>query len=392
MRPSLQNFLNFLLWMLVVDSFVPILLILHYITGFDVIWIFKLPVVVFFLIVILYHVDFKIKLVFISRAFVFLGFLGVALGPTINYGFRENYEFSTIVPYLYSVILPVLSISFGVQLAALGESYLLSKFYVYVDIAFFLTVLIVGVYAIGYFLGAIAYWGLGTYMHYYLPFLLVRGKKVGSLLAVAAVVISGKRAVLVNVISELLVYLSGKVFSSNKYRITKLFVFIVCFFIGAFLLHKVGAFSRFEALGNINFDNAYSVLVAFSGRWEEVVGILAYMSEYPLSWLIGAGASGVYLWQLEAADYAEYKTYAHFMPFAYLFRFGLPFVVLVYANFIYVLVKYRKMYQSPFYLVFFGCVMGSFFGANLLIDALPWVFYGILLGLGEARKKQINVT
>jgi hypothetical protein len=150
------------------------------------------------------------------------------------------------------------------------------------------------------------------------------------------------------------------------------------------LMASLNALDRFQAIAQVSFDDPYTLLVAFSGRWEEVIGVLDYMQQHPSSWLLGAGAGGAYQWIVVLSDYEEVKSYAHFMPVAYLFKFGLPFTLFVYGAFIRLMVRQRAHFRDPFYLSFCACVVASLFGANLLIDVLPWFFCGYVVRL-DAR-------
>ena len=131
-----------------------------------------------------------------------------------------------------------------------------------------------------------------------------------------------------------------------------------------------------------DITNPDDLAILLSGRFEEFLGVYEYFNEHPSHIFLGAPPGSFYHWVMPLSDYEATKNYSHLTPLGYLFRYGLLFCVLIYGCFIHALIKFRSS-RDPFYLVFVGIFTSSFFGANLIIDPLSWIFIGLLYRLNK---------
>ena len=145
-------------------------------------------------------------------------------------------------------------------------------------------------------------------------------------------------------------------------------------------------FYRVRSTFDVDFTDEYSVLIAFGGRFEEVVGIFKYFMQNPLKVVFGASPGEYYSFVIDATSkiftnstsYNEPKNYSHVTLFTFLFRYGVLFTVLIYGYFTYLLIKYFDS-KYEFYLIYIGILSSSFFGANLMSDPMSWVLIAFFL-------------
>lgn len=369
--------------MMLLEAQIPWFLVAHYVLGFEAIWLFKFIPIVALLTVGLFHLRNTIRMPAISKAFLLVGVLGFPVGIVVN-GLREQgLNLSSVYSHVFACALPILAVSFGMHFYDRRTVADVARVTRYFEYAFMSTCVVIVVYVLLYQAGVITYWGLGTPMQYYVPFLLAGGKYKLALLGLLLVLLSGKRATSLTVVFELAYFSLASVWQRRRGRTLILGGYGMLIAMAIALMANLNALDRFQAIAQISLDDPYTLLVAFSGRWEEVIGVLDYTLAYPATWLFGAGAGGAYQWVILLSDYEEVKSYAHFMPVAYLFKFGLPFTLFVYGYFLHLIIKNRAHFADPFYLSFCACVLASMFGANLLIDVLPWFFCGYVVRLGQ---------
>jgi len=237
------------------------------------------------------------------------------------------------------------------------------------------------VYAVLYYLGYITYFGLGTNAHYVFPWLIASKGPLLILPVGFLILISGKRAVLLNFIVQSMVY-----FSRDAFRRPLLGAALSVGTVATvyFLTQYTSLLDRFVlSIGAaFNLSDPQSLLVAFGGRGEEVVGIQQYFAAHPLDILLGAPPGASYQWVIEASSLDQAKNYAHVTPFGLVFRYGIIFTVALYGLFAYFLIKYFSP-KDPYYLVFVGIVSSTAFGANMIVDPTTWLFIGLMLKLSR---------
>ncbi len=362
-------------WSIYLLEFItPIVLLIHYIFGYEVDFIIKVPSIIYFLLVVGFH--FRNKLILTPLTLIFLVFSVLSFFYGIFVGNKIDNKF---ISHIYFASIPVLGASFGYHFAGLYEEKLKPFFLRIINISFYVTCLILLVYFYLHFIsGSVAYWGFGTDMHLLIPFILLQGKFKAVFVGVIFVVLSGKRATLLNVILELVMYFSYMLRSITLKSIPKVILIAGVFIAGFTISYSQGAFSRFESSLQFDLNDEDAMLYATSGRWQEVTGIIEHHNTKPERWILGAGFGGRYEWFIPLDNYLEMKHYAHFAPFAYIFLFGIPFTILLYSFFIYYIVKAKHYLANPFMIVFVVGVFSSFFGANLFVDIKIWIFLGVV--------------
>lgn len=337
-------------------------------------FIIKIPSILYFFIIVFFHL--KNNLVFnsLTLLFLFYGLFSIVYG--ISSGNQIDGKF---LSHLYFAIIPIIGTSFGYHFASVYEEHLKRFFLRIINISFIVTCIILLVYFYLHFIvGSVAYWGFGTDMHLLIPFLLFQGRTSLIVVGFLFVLLSGKRATLLNVILELLMFFSYQLKSISLKSTPKVFLFVFLFIGTLIVAYQQGAFSRFETSLQFDLSDEEVMLYATSGRWQEVTGIIEFHNENPIRWILGAGFGGRYEWYIPLDDYLEMKHYAHFTPFAYIFLFGVPFTLILYVFFVYYIVKGRHLLSNPFMIVFVVGIFSSFFGANLFVDIKIWTFFGFV--------------
>ena len=373
------NFFRFFWVIYLVEFIIPITLILKYLYGINFDFIIKIPFISYYFLVVIFHFYKKVKIrtSIVSNLFlaliIFAFFIGIIEKNIIDGKFLSHLYFSSI---------PVLGISFGRSLADSYDEKFKEYFLRIINISFFVTVIILLIYIyFHFFTGAIPYWGLGTDLHIIIPFLLLQGKSFLVLIAVLLVILSGKRAILLNVALEFLLLYSYMVKRLNFNSFPKIVLFTVLITSLFFYAESQGAFSRFEATLNFDISDDENMMYATGGRWQEFLGILDYHNAKPYRWYTGAGFGGRYEWFMPLTNYLEMKHYAHFAPLSYIFIFGIPFTIILYSCFTYYIFKSFKFVSNPFVILFIIGVFSSFFGANLFVDIKIWIYFGIVLNI-----------
>lgn len=367
------------------EFIIPLSLLLHYVFGYTFDLLIKIPAIIYFLIVVVYH--FKKGIILTPISLLFL----VATIFSFTYGIISGNKLDgKFFSHIYFSVIPILGISFGYHFANSYSDILKLFFYRIINIAFLITCFILLIYFYLHFIsGLVPYWGFGTDMHLLIPFILLQGKTSQVFVGIIFVILSGKRAILLNIFLEILMYFS-KLFKSITFKSAPKFISVVLLFIIGFLgAYNLGAFERFEATFQFDFDNEEAMMYATSGRWQEVTGIIDHHNSNIERWFLGAGFGGRYDWDVPLDNYHELKHYAHFTPFAYIFLFGIPFTVILYSFFLYNIFKGRHYLSNPFMILFVVGVFSSFFGANLLIDIKIWIFYGIVYAIINKNQLQI---
>lgn len=371
-------------WIIYLIEFIaPILLFFFYLTGIDIIFLFKIPQILYLLLIFVFHINKPIKKNPYLLIFFYFGLFELIYGLLMNRNLDGKF-FS----HIYYNIIPILGTSFGIYFAENYTYNLKSFFYNIINVSFWMTIVILLIYFYLHFVtGQIPYWGFGTEMHMLIPFLLVQKKYILVLLGFIFVIFSGKRATTLNVVLIGIMYFWNQIFTYN-WKKSIFWVFLLIIF--SYLLKTAfdqGYLSRFEDSLNFDINDDYLMTVATSGRWQEITGIIDFLNENSIRWFVGAGFGGTYLWEVKLSDVYEWKHYAHFSPFSYLFIYGLPITILLYYNLISLVVKGFKYIDNQFFITFIVLVFGSFFGANLLIDFKIWFFIGIAYHLCFSKFK-----
>lgn len=373
----LNNSLNWLFRIALVDALAAWLLIFFYLTGIDFIWSVNFAFIAMTGL-LAFSVGVRTRISWISGFFLF--FLVVALAKTVTLVYLDvGIEVQHVFSYLFGLVMPFLALSFTAKFSADDKAAVQNVLQTYARRYAIIAFSAIAVYSFFYFSGAISYFGLGVNLHYIYPFLLVSAKGPGAIWTFLLILISGKRAVLVNYLIQTTIYY----LAALRSRPFVAFTMLAALFFGLLLIINYTALlDRFSWFfrGEIDLSDAHFMYVSLGGRFEELQGIYEYFIKYPYQLLFGSPPGAFYIWELtEGGDYyAASKNYSHISIFGLIFRYGIVFASGLYGIFTWMLVKYWAP-DDPLYLVFVGIVTSSLFGANLIVDPTSWLFVGLLI-------------
>ena len=306
-----------------------------------------------------------------------------------------NFEANAIFPYYYSILMPTMVfVSIYSQKSVTAKTVIqdlrwFSKWFVIIIAP------IIVIYAALHFSGQITYFGFGASFHYVAPYFLHRGGMV--FLLASLILISGKRAVLINFLAQLFLFKAG------EFRRSPIPILFACFSLAGvliFIWDDLAFFLRrftlmLEVLSTIDLSdgilglaNSYAAIVLFGGRLEEIVGIVEYFTAHPAQIWFGSPPGANYIWRVEISELETAKSYAHLTWFGYLFRFGIIPTGALLIAFIYRLVLGWDT-KNPLWLVFFGIILSATFGGNLFYSPVAWTMIALYFRFGAGISKEI---
>lgn len=357
--------LRWVLGFALLDLLSIVYLIVFYTAGIDVIFISKW--ILFGQVLI---ISLGVLLKILSSGYLNRNISLVALALAVfivGRGFLPGqFEFDAFVTFLY----PFLMIGFVFYFVSFFKEHeaekVLECFTTYARRFVFLSIPLIAIYFALYQVGFIDYFGMGVNFHYAVPFYLARGGSI--FLLILLVLMTGKRAVLVNFIAQVSVYLAPLV---RKKPVTCILALPVVFALLYVLVTSTTLFDRIVLTLSVDFSDPASVLVAFGGRFEEAVAVYEKLSsDGGFGLLFGLSPGDYYLHSVPDADGGAYqwaKTYAHFGPVAFALMFGAPLTAALYFYLIFKLFS-RFSANNPFFVAAFGVFCSSFFGANIFVD------------------------
>lgn len=355
------------------------LLIFFYLTGIDLLFLVNINFMIIFAILITYGFC-VIKPSYLSGVFfVFLiGALvkGLAFLPD-GYGFSIVHCFS----YFLGLCIPYFALNFASSFSALDRAELIHYLRLYAVKYAMISFSGIIVYFYFYCTGKIEYFGMGSNLHYIFPFLINKNLLGSTFLFFSIILISGKRAVLMNFIGQCAVIYAPFI---RKRPFLLLFALSILVIIVRYLVSETELLNRMTLFFEKDLMSLDDLAIVLSGRFEELLGIFNYFSDHPNQILFGSPPGAFFQWIVPLSDYEATKNYSHITPFGYLFRYGLLFTSIVYGYFIFILIKFWAP-KDPFFLVFIGVFTSSFFGANLVIDPLSWFFVGLVASVPSPR-------
>lgn len=370
-----------------VDAIAAWLLVIFYLTGIDLIWSVNFAFIAM-TVLLLFSVGMQIRLSWFSGYFLFFLVLGVAkfvIFVDSDIGFEVQHVFT----YFFGLLMPFLALSFSLRFSSKDKLTVYAVLQCYARRYAIISVSAIIIYSLFYFSGMISYFGLGANLHYIYPFFLATHKGSSVILFILIVLISGKRAVLLNYLSQTIVYY----FSELRSRPILAIAMLTSLGVGlTIVLNYTSLLDRFSWFLNneIDFSDAYLMYVSFGGRFEELQGIYEYFMIHPNQLIFGSPPGAFYIWEItEGAEYyAATKNYSHISIFGLIFRYGILFGIGLYGIFTFMIKKYLAP-KDPLYLVFLGIVTSSLFGANLIVDPTSWLFVGLLIGLRRGEKSVV---
>lgn len=374
-----NKFLHWLFGIAPVDALAAWLLIIMYLTNIDLVWSVNFSFIAM-TVLLAFSISIRFRISWFSGFFLF--FLVVAVAKAGIFAYSDvGFEVQHLFTYLFGLVMPFLALSFTAGFCADDESTVQAVLQRYVRRYAVIAFSAIVVYSLFYFSGVISYFGLGVNLHYIYPFLLASYKGSSALLFVSLILISGKRAVLINYLAQTAVYYLAELRSRPTLALTMLAALAVGLTMVANYTPLLDRFVWFLR-GEIDFSDAHLMYVSFAGRFEELQGIYEYFVKYPYQILFGGPPGAFYIWEVtEGSEYYEAtKNYSHVSVFGFVFRYGLVYAVGLYGIFIWMLIKYWAP-KDPLYLVFVGVLTSSAFGANLIVDPTSWLFVGLLISL-----------
>ncbi|MFG6584646.1 hypothetical protein [Sulfitobacter sp. 1A12779] len=305
-----------------------------------------------------------------------------------------NFTYRSVIAYFYSIALPCLLFS---TILSQREN---NPDIVYNELKWFsrwfviLSVPLILIYFFLHVTGRFVYFGFSINFHYAAPFFF--HKNMYTLGMAVLILLSGKRAVLVNFLVQLGLYFSAEL-RRNPFPVLIFIIFatVATIFAGdnlAFLLR------RFEQMadtlrtadwseGLFGIADTYDSIILFGGRLEEITGVLRYFEKYPNQIWFGAPPGANYLWKIEWSDMSIYKSFAHLTWVAYIFRYGIIPSLFLLAFLIYLLFR-RPEAKGALWLVYVGTLSSATFGPNLLGSPTAWILIALYFRYGPMKAKK----
>jgi len=367
----------------------PFLLIYFYLTRVNLVGLYKIPLLISFAVICVFHLFYKLKWKFISVLFLFFGIVSSIVGAYYNFSLWGIETLSSF----YTFLMPVLSISFGVHYArsfSIKEAKRLKIYFVW---AFFLSVFAVSSYIYFYHAGLISYYGFGSRLDIVSAYQIAHGSFLGFGLCLLLVVYSGKRATMLMTLLVFILHYS-KIF--KKFSLKNSFYALVVSFVLMSAGHwafQNNLFRRFEPILKFDINDKRATYLATGGRWQEVEGVVDFLETNSFMWFTGAGIGATYNVYDVGNDLVSSKAYVHITPVGYIFIYGIVFTLLLYIGFLVLFwLGWRNSLNNVFYIIFVITVLGSIFGANLFVDHKAWFFVGIAYVLCADKKKLLPIS
>ncbi len=382
------NYFKAFWFLIVLKAFTGVLLLISYVKGVDLIFLFKVPLILSILVIIIFHIQFKIYKGFIFYLFLVFTILSVL----VSIYFGNDLSMKTI-SHLYGVLMAVFGVSFGRAFAknySKKMDYLVDK---YIGYLFWVSAGIMVVYYYFYYVaGVIEYFGFDSELPLVIAFFLGLNKRFYTLVSILLLFFSGKRSPLISsLVMVLLLW-------NKNFRILSPKSFTIAVIIGSMAVGGVWyAYQRdflwrYESLLSVDLYNEDSFYIATSGRSAEFVGVYKHMNAEPVRWAVGSGLGGSYFIDIIRGDYEErYQHYTHLSILSYVFLFGVIFTLLLLTYMFRLFYKNYKYVSNKYYLALVVTFIGAFFGASMLVDPTFWVLLGINSYMVVAGKDDLIV-
>ena len=370
-------------WFTVFFKFIAgIFLLINYFFYFDVMFLFKIPLIIGTCSLLLLHSKEKLYVGYVTFLFAIYLFISIVLAFYFN-----NLPSTKTLSHLYTIFMAIFGFSFGYHFAKNYTIDIASKVKKYMSYLFWASFLLLLVYFYGHYIsGQIAYFGFDTELQLNFSFFLAQGQIGMSIFSFILVLFSGKRSPLITMVVLLFVYIL-KFINFKKAKNIVLatllsFSLLSVFYVGS----NQGFFWRFENIVNVNIEDEESFYNATSGRSAEFIGLFNHMNSVPLRWYLGSGLGGSYYIDIIRGDYQErFQHYTHLSLLSFIFLFGIPFVLLLLSYIFFILFKNFKHINNKYYLALISTFIGTFFGAGMLVDSIFWVLLGINAFIYKAK-------
>lgn len=364
-------------WIYATLPMVGILLIIYYLSNADIdlMYLFKVPLVGTFLILIAFHI--KSRLQFSPITLLFGCFGIVAL---FNGAIEGTLLTKASLTHIYMIAIAIMGCSFGYNMAAKYDLHMKRLIQQVMDFIFIISIITLSLYFyFHYITNSIAYFGFDSYLPLVTAIFLADKKYIHLASAFILVVFSGKRAPLLSMLTPLLIM---QVNVLIKPRPSKMLInlFIVAFLIScaALIITKTDLADRWKAIASTDTSSLDSIYMATSGRSVELIGLWDTLSNNQMRLLIGTGIGGQFTINSEFRGELinREQHYLHLAVMTYLLVFGAPFLLFLLGYITYIFWRNRQNFTSFFYLGMMITFVGSFFGAGIIVEPIFWVFLG----------------
>jgi hypothetical protein len=374
-------------WFTVFFKFISgVFLLINYFFHFNVMFLFKIPLIIGTSSLILLHFKEKLYVGFVTILFFSYLIVSIVLAFYFN-----NLPSTKTLSHLYTILMAIFGYSFGYHFAKNYTIDIALKVKKYISYLFLGSFVLLLVYFYGHYIsGQIEYFGFDSELQLNFSFFLAQGQIGMAIFTFFLVLFSGKRSPLITIVFLLFVYGLKKI---NFKRARNVFLATILLLSLTFVFYYgyiQGFFWRFENVVNVNIEDEESFYNATSGRSAEFIGLFNHMNSVPLRWFLGSGLGGSYYIDIIRGDYQErYQHYTHLSLLSFVFLFGIPFVVLLLIYIFFILYKNFKYINNKYYLALISTFIGTFFGAGMLIDSIFWVLLGINAFIYKAKPNSL---
>ncbi len=349
--------------------------IAYYLFGLNFSIYQKLVSITIFLLALFYAFFYGLKLTSIT---IFIFFYSIF---SFLYGIYTNGLNFYFISHIYSILMPIFLVSFGINFKYHYEIYF-NKFIKILKFSFFINIVFILIYILTHYLFNIwDYFGFATNLAYLVPLLFYKKQFNKFYISFFLDFFSGKRMTL---LTSIALFIREKFNRINFFKFLIFMIFLT--FISSFLYLRFQDsenLARISNVVNVVLSDERSLSIATSGRSDEVFNLLEKMNSNKVSYYIGSGFGASYLsYDYRGLTESEIKHYAHISPFYYIFIFGIPFTLIFYFL-LFKLIFKNKSNDNSKELLFRGLFMSyfimSFFGSILFVSPIFWFYLGTII-------------
>lgn len=370
-------------------AFSGILLLVNYLMGVDLLFLFKIPLLLSSLVLLIYHFRQKFYFGFIAK--LFFAYFIISIVVAVYY---QNYPSTRTLSHLYTFFIATFGVSFGYFFAKNYTSVIDIAVRKYMKMLFWVSFFVLIIYFYGYYIsGQITYFGFDSELP--TSFVFFASQREFGYLGISLLLIffSGKRSPLVSAVVIAAIYFFKKINFKKPIYLFVTIIFLFAIIAGTSIAYKNGFLWRFENVFAVNLEDEDSFYIATGGRSVEIMGILNHMESSPARWYVGSGLGGAYYIDIIKGDYEErFQHYTHLSLLSFVFLLGVPFVSMLVLYIFYLFFCNFKYYENKYYLGLIISFVSALFGASMFVDSLFWVFLGINAYIKDAPKSASIIT
>jgi len=360
--------------------------------------IFKIPFILMFSFCIYWFIS---KIIFKGKMIIFFetGFTVLFLLLALCIGFIENPFSKAMITHIYSAFIIIVGIPFGFYLAKNYDkysNYINKKMKKIIWISFVLNFILILIYFILVQRRIISYFGISTNLVFITAyFLLIKRYDIFFLCCILAL-LTGKRVVLIMIFFQSIIYF----YIIFKRKISIKHILLVFFLILSLILlivyssqSNLGLLRRFELIMNTDFSSERSLYVSSAGRYQDLISAIQNLNKNKYHWITGGGVGEKYkIASMDDENIFRSTHYSHFSPITYTMIFGIIFTFFLYGSLLKTFIKGLSCSNSYYFLVFVALFIGSFSGANIVVDPFFWIFYGAVKYIVYTKRKDRYLT